>query len=746
MGEYQGSGTGIPPAGGRGSMDETGYGARPVSHDPRPTGEVETVEEVYADVASARWLIPLFGAIVGLGLVVLLVIQLVGSPGNESDDDASGEDADSSEVDGDSVASSGLSSQELAQAAALRFQDALNGRSLTRMNFAFDDPAEAQAEFTAIWSDLDDVDFSVEIETVVLAEDEIRTSVPVETTWTLRNIPVAPPPVSEGDDANSGAVNLQGGTATFATQGVVDVVQVGTEWQVDWSPTVIDERLLPGDTLVFDRVPADRAPILGVGGFELVGERPAVTIGVIPRQAPSLDDVAATLARLFELDEGALLDSLRRSPSDDIFAVTVQRPEDIEPLRGELVANPGVVLNESTAILPPSSGFARGLLGRTGEATAELIDNSPDQFARGDIVGRSGLQAAYNERLSGYPGWRIRINRRFPMTNDQGQQLLPDDPTNVLALTEATAGTPVQTTIDPVTQEAADAAVGQTQQPSSLVAIRASTGEVLAVANGPANTTDNFALTGQYPPGSVFKIVTAYAALEQGFTADNEIECPPTVQVDGREFRNSNFQGFGRVRFRDAFAYSCNTSFIQVGLGIDRGQLPSTARRFGVGSQYNLGTSAFSGSVPSPGNAVEQAATSFGQGQVLASPLSMAVMSATAASGVYFTPQLVLDGAAVEPQAIDRLDEQAANQLRDLMGAVVDYGTGGAARGLPGDRVFAKTGTAQFGTGEPPATHAWFTGFQGDVAFAVLVEGGGAGGAVAGPIAADFLRRINQQQ
>ncbi len=745
MGEYQGSGTGIPPAGGRGSMDETGYGARPVAHEPRPTGEMEAIGEVYADVASARWLIPLFGAIVGLGLVVLLVVQLTGTPGGGGGSDDAATEGDDTDQSGDDLTSSGLGPEEMAQAAALRFEDALNGQSLSRMDFAFDDPAEAQAEFTAIWSDLDNVDFAVDIETVVLPEDEIRTSVPVETTWTLTNVAVAPPLNPDGQVAESGAVDLQGGTATFTTNGVVDVVQVGTEWQVDWSPTVIDERLLPGDTLVFDRVPADRAPILGAGGFELIGERPAISIGVIPRQATSLDAVGAALARLFELDEAALIDNLGRSPSDDIFAVAVQRPEDIEQIRGELLSTPGVVLSETSAILPPTSGFARGLLGRTGEATAELIDNNPDQFARGDIVGRSGLQAAYNEQLSGYPGWQIRIDRRFPLADDQGQQLPPDDPANILALTEPTAGTPIQTTIDEAIQQAADRVVAQTQQPSSLVAIRASTGEVLAVANGPANTTDNFALTGQYPPGSVFKIITAYAALEQGFTADNEIDCPPTVEVDGREFRNSNFQGFGRVSFRDAFAYSCNTSFIQIGLGIDRNQLPSTARRFGVGAEYGLGTSAFSGSVPTPGNSVDQAATAFGQGQVLASPLSMAVMSATAASGVYFTPQLVLDGDVVEPQAIDRLDEQAANQLRDLMGAVVDYGTGGAARGVPGERVLAKTGTAQFGTGDPPATHAWFTGFQGDVAFAVLVEGGGAGGSVAGPIAAEFLRQIAQQ-
>lgn len=746
MGEDQGTGAGAPPFDGMASMDETGYGVRPSPYDPRPTGEHEAVEEVYADVASARWLLPVFGAIVGLGLVVLIVVQLTGSS-----DGVDGSSGSSDEEIADALgedASLEQSQQDLAQRATVQFEEALNARSLTNVVFAFDEAAEAQEEFSSIWSELDNADFTVDIADVVLAEDESRASVPVETTWVLSDIAVAPPPtIGEGEgDGVAASVDLQGSTATFTTSGVVDVVQVGTEWLVDWSPTVVDERLLPGDKLVFDRVPAARAPILGAGGFELVGERPAIAVGVVPRQAPTLEPVAATLARLFELDEAALLDNMRRSPSDDVFQVTVQRVEDIDRVRAELGSTPGVVLNETTANLPPSSGFARALLGRTGEATAELIENNPDRFARGDIVGRSGLQAVYNESLSGYPGWRIRINRQFPMTDDTGRQLAPDDPINIVTMVDPTAGTPITTTIDAAVQEAADQVVAQIQQPSSLVAVRASTGEVLAVANGPFGSTDNFALSGQYPPGSVFKVVTAYAALQQGFGPDNEIDCPPTLEVDGREFRNSNFQGFGQVRFRDAFAYSCNTSFIQLALAIEGATFPPLARRFGVGAEYQLGTSAFSGSVPNPADRVEKAATSFGQARVLVSPLSMAVMSATAASGVYHTPQLVFDEEVYTPQVIDTLDGQAANQLRDMMAAVVDYGTGGAARNVPGGRVFGKTGTAQFGDGDPPATHAWFTGFQNDIAFAVLVEGGGGGGAVAAPIAAEFLRLLNQQQ
>jgi cell division protein FtsI/penicillin-binding protein 2 len=77
------------------------------------------------------------------------------------------------------------------------------------------------------------------------------------------------------------------------------------------------------------------------------------------------------------------------------------------------------------------------------------------------------------------------------------------------------------------------------------------------------------------------------------------------------------------------------------------------------------------------------------------------------------------------------------------MRAVVTDGTGTALKGVPGPPVHGKTGTAEFGTRNPPDTHAWFTGYQDDVAFAVVVEGGGFGAKVAAPIAADFLDRLH---
>jgi cell division protein FtsI/penicillin-binding protein 2 len=121
---------------------------------------------------------------------------------------------------------------------------------------------------------------------------------------------------------------------------------------------------------------------------------------------------------------------------------------------------------------------------------------------------------------------------------------------------------------------------------------------------------------------------------------------------------------------------------------------------------------------------------------VVVSPLTMASVAATVASGTWHAPRLVV-GAANDGVAPRPLDPGVAAALQSMMQGVVTSGTAAGA-GLPPGTI-GKTGTAEFGGGSPPPTHAWFVGARGDVAFAVVVYGGGVGGAVAAPIAARFL-------
>ena len=198
----------------------------------------------------------------------------------------------------------------------------------------------------------------------------------------------------------------------------------------------------------------------------------------------------------------------------------------------------------------------------------------------------------------------------------------------------------------------------------------------------------------------------------------------------------------GRIPFSSAFAHSCNTAFVQqAAKRLDGDELVAAAAQFGFGIDPSPGIPAVTSQVPPPSDRADLAAEAFGQGRVTASPLQMALVAATVAEGRWRQPTAGHRGGRRHPpKPPTRSTRKVAGTLRTLMRQVVTEGTAAPA-GLPG-KVAGKTGTAEFGTGDPLPTHAWFIGFRGDLAFAVVVEDGGVGGRVAAPAAARFLRGL----
>jgi cell division protein FtsI/penicillin-binding protein 2 len=235
------------------------------------------------------------------------------------------------------------------------------------------------------------------------------------------------------------------------------------------------------------------------------------------------------------------------------------------------------------------------------------------------------------------------------------------------------------------------------------------------------------ALSGQFPPGSSMKTISATALLSTGtLTPDTPVACPGTTTVEGREFENQDQFDLGTVPFSEAFAQSCNTTFIQQALGLPDGALAEAAASYGVGADWQLPVSIFSGSVPSDSTGTTKAANAIGQGEVLMSPAQLALVAAGIASGTPAAPVEVVGGEAAGPAPAGP-GQAVLDALRPLMRQVVLSGTATAL----GDRgeVYGKTGTAEYGSNTPPDAHGWFMGYQlagpqGDIAFAVLVEGG----------------------
>lgn len=364
-------------------------------------------------------------------------------------------------------------------------------------------------------------------------------------------------------------------------------------------------------------------------------------------------------------------------------------------------------------------GSVQQLVGYLDKADKKDIAKLGASYKLGQAIGRGGLQQAFQKRLAGTPTTEIQLGGK------------------TLETIKGTDGEPVETTLDPRAQAAAVSAVKDMKKPTSMVAIRPSTGEILAVVNNQGGF--NRALDGRYPPGSTFKAVTAIGLLAAGVSPQDKVTCPMYATVGGLKIRNSEKEEFGSLSFLDSFAHSCNTTFAPLAeqrLGADK--LLKTAEDVGFNQPLNIGVPATKASFPRAQSDAELASEAFGQARITASPLSMASVAAAIADGTWRPPTLVpgLKQKATEQALPDGVKEQ----LHAMMAAVVTKGTASSS-GLPAG-TYGKTGTAEFGTGDKLDTHAWFMGFKGDVAFAVVVEGGGTGGKVAAPVAAAFLKAL----
>ncbi|MBA3524282.1 MAG: penicillin-binding protein [Geodermatophilaceae bacterium] len=498
-------------------------------------------------------------------------------------------------------------------------------------------------------------------------------------------------------------------------------------WRITSGASLVHPELAAGQSILVSRTLPPRASILDADGRPLFAETPVVTVGVDPGLVTDLPSLAATLADVLDVDAAAITADVQATPAGQFVPVITLRRSEYDAVRDQVYDLPGTVFQEATRQLAPSSLFARAVLGRVGPVTEEIVAESEGLLQPGDEGGLSGLQRAYQAQLSGTPGVTVST-------------ALDGVAVTTLQETSGTPGTPVRTTLSTAVQDAADAAVATVTQPSFIVAVRPSTGEVLAVASNTAATPGN-ALTGQYPAGSTFKIVTAAAALQAGLVSPQTVlPCPATNNVDGREFENADRFVLGDVPFTTAFARSCNSTFTALGAQLDPTALTEAAAQFGIGSQWDLPVDVVTGSVATPDSAVRQAEDSIGQGDVLVSPFAVAMMAATVVAGAPPVPVLVTDAdpagqAPVGPPA------DVVEALRGLTRAVVTDGTATPLADLPG-QVAGKTGTAEFGSGDPPPAHAWFAGYRGDLAFAVLVEGGQSSTTTAVPMADAFLSAL----
>ncbi|MDO5677953.1 MAG: penicillin-binding transpeptidase domain-containing protein [Propionibacteriaceae bacterium] len=498
------------------------------------------------------------------------------------------------------------------------------------------------------------------------------------------------------------------------------------QWVLKWAPTVVHPELTADTRLRYSQAEARRGPINDNTGLALVEERPLYEVGLDKARLTEAEwpTVAGQLATLMTVDvEAYKTKVLGAGPRAFVIAKTVPQTE----IPAEVADVPGLHVREITAVLGPSASFAASLLGTVGEPTAEMIEKSDGKLTVNDRVGRSGLQARYDEKLRGVPMIKVDLVSR-PAPEGASPAPTPMEP-RALFQQDESVSEGIDLSLDRDLQTKAEEVLSAQPGLATLVVINLADGGLLAAAQSPAGGTYPHATFGKFAPGSTFKVVSSLAMMRHGITPSSTVQCPATLAVDTYTFGNySGYGHTGAISLTEAFKYSCNTAFVGGADKVTNEQLHAAAGSLGVGTDYDAGFTSNFGTV-APNNRIDRAASMIGQGQVTMSPLGMAGVAASVGAGRTVIPWLV-KGQQAKPTAAPLTAAEAQN-LQTMMKATVDSGT---AQSLKGKMLGAKTGTAQFGPTGAQQTHAWMIAYNETVAVSAFVEVGDSGGTTAAPL------------
>lgn len=527
-------------------------------------------------------------------------------------------------------------------------------------------------------------------------------------------------------------------------------------------------------------VEAPRGFVLDRNGEVLVENRASFDVFVTPEDVGRHEESLRAIAEVLGMDPAAVaarLEEGRERPYQPLLLRKAIDERTLAAVEERKLDLPGLTLQIRPVRSYPAEGMAASLLGYVSEVSqAQLARDEFRDFRPGEHIGQAGVERRFDAFLRGLDG---------------GEQLEVDARGRALrqvSRVEPRSGLNLVLTLDGRLQRAAEEAMRGRN--GAVVALNPSSGEVLALVSKPAydpnlfaqrvtaedwrrlihdprHPLQNRALQAQYPPGSVFKLITAMAALERGaITPETRMFCGGSFTLGRFTFADWKKGGHGWLDLRGAIANSCNVYFYQAALKAGIDEIARVAREFGLGEPPGLGLGDEArGIVPTPawkrqhqgdawypGNTV---ITGIGQGMVVASPMQLAVMvSAIANGGIIYRPWVVKRVESLRGEVIEEYDAEIVRRVRvrpetlevvrQGMLAVVNEGTGGRAR-IPGLAIAGKTGTAQVVRKEEAKRrqdlkdHGWFVAFapfeNPQVAVVVLAENAGFGGAMAAPVA-----------
>jgi len=520
-------------------------------------------------------------------------------------------------------------------------------------------------------------------------------------------------------------VDLGENNPLWEYEGVLPLHLVDGRWKVRWSPSVLHPQLREGERFAVKVTPEGRQPILDRNREPLQEKAVLHVASVVPAalKKGQADELCEKLSKITGFPQDRLLSRIRSAPPNlQVPLVTFGRTK-FGQLRAQLEAIPGITLSEQEQAVAPASPTQ--IVGTVTAVTPESEQQLGGPQRAGDTVGRAGLQRAYQEHLTGSTDTRVITVDLKTLKVTELKKWRPDRSTS-----------PVQTTLDRSHQKAADSALlGGT--PGMLVAVQASTGDILAVSSTEQYNQERHALAGRFPAGTAFSITAVGGMLKAKIDPRQKMACPADRSVGGAAFHQEGAPAGSSSSVQANFATGCVTALASLARRIDGAELAAEAAKFGIGAPWTLPLRSFSGSMKPLKNDAATAKAIAGQ-NVLVSPLSMALVAGAVASGTWRPPVLVTAPEIADstpdakpskaPDPI-KLDDKTVETLRTFMRSGVTAGSARAAA-APGDPVHGITGVAM----QKRRPLAWFVGWQGDVAVAVLTQSSDAtsGAAVAG--------------
>ncbi len=530
-------------------------------------------------------------------------------------------------------------------------------------------------------------------------------------------------------------------------------------------------------------LPAPRGRVFDRNGEKILYNKPSFNIRIFPREITDVEELAEKLAEIINAPEEELLKKLRKIANlKSFYPVTIAKDISREELllveknKEELE---GMFLEVGHKRFYPHGEAAAVLLGYTGIANAQEV-RTYGRIKTGNELGKMGIEKVFDSELRGTNSLEyVMINAHGKVISDSVAALLPTRKSR-----EMVQGEDIHLTIDAQLQKVAYDALGK--EKGAIVAMDVRSGEILAMVSRPSYRPEqiskglsseqkikkkksfsllNRSTQGTYPPGSVLKIITAFALLEEK-TADPELSvyCPGYHLINKKRFNCWRKEGHGHMNLYRAIVESCDVYFYKLSLKLGVDGLYPYLKKFGLGERTGIALPEKRGVSPSktwkrkhlkePWYPGETAILAIGQGYVTTTPLQISVMtSAIANGGIIVKPKIRKTDEKKPPQitgAAQRLDAKSVSFLKKaLYGAVNEQrGTGIYARSKI-TSVSGKTGTAQVVSAKFESTkkqfqdHAWFTSYapsdSAEISVTVLVENGGSGSVAAAPIAKEII-------